>query len=159
MKTLLVQALVLCGALLPLAQAQAGGPASKTFGGFSPGKKFILTVQSMTSSQSIGSKTKAVVPVPTGIPNFKKGQTVKFIIGTRGQLTGPGFSIPFLGTSPLINTYAKLPSIKSLSPNGAGVYKNSLGKPVGSSLVFYKYRIAGSSVNGLTINQVSYVLK
>ena len=159
MKTLLVQVLVICGSLLPLANAQAGGPASKTFGGFSPGKKFTLIVQSVTSSQSIGTNTKPIVAIPTGIPNFKKGQTVKFTIGTKGQLTGPGFSIPMLASSALINSYAKLPNIGSLSPNGAGVYKNSVGNPVGSTLLFYKYRISGSSVNGLTINQVSYILR
>ena len=158
MKQLLVQFIMLSGALLPLSQAQAAGPASKTFGGFLPGKKFTLTVQSFTSSQSVGTTTKMVVPIPTGIPKFRKGQTVKFTIGTKGQLTVAGFSMPLLSTSTTINSYAKLPNISSLSPNGAGVVKNGAGKPVGSTLIFYKYRIDGSTINGLTINQVSYVL-
>lgn len=149
---------MLSGTLLPLAQAQAGGPASKTFGGFSAGKKFTLTVQSYTSSQSVGTKNKLFVPIPTGIPNFKKGQAVKFTIGTKGQLIAAGFSMPILSTSATINSYAKLPNLSSLSPNGAGVYKNGTGTPVGSTLIFYKYRIDGATVNGLTINQVSYVL-
>lgn len=159
MKKLIVQFVVLCGALLPLTQAQAGGPASKNFGGFSPGKRFTMTVESVTSSQSIGKKSKTSVPIPTGIPSFKKGQTVKFTIGKKGELTAPGFSIPLLNSSARINSYAKLPNINSLSPNGAGVFKDSSGKPVGSTLIFYKYRIDGFTASGLTINQVSYVLK
>lgn len=158
MKKLLVQFIMLSGALLPLSQAQAAGPASKTFGGFSPGKKFTLTVQSFTSSMSVGSKNKFFVSIPTGVPQFRRGQAVKFTIGKKGELTGPGFSIPLLSSSATINSYAKLPNISSLSPNGAGVVKNSAGKPVGSTLIFYKYRINGSTINGLTINQVSYVL-
>lgn len=164
MKKLIVQFVVLCGVLLPLTQAQAGGAASTTFGGFSPGKKFTMTVQSVTSSQSIGKKVKSSVPIPTGIPSFKKGQTVKFTIGKSGQLTFPAqnmptVSIPLLNSSSRINAYAKLPNITSLSPNGAGVYKDSSGKPVASTLIFYKYRIDGFTSSGLTINQVSYVLK
>lgn len=159
MKKQLVQFIVICATLLPLAQAHAGGPASKTFGGFLAGKKFTMTVQSVTSSQSVGRKTKASVPIPSGIPNFKKGQSVKFIIGKYGELTAPGFSIPLLNSSAIINSYAKLPNITSLSPNGASVVKDSSGKPVGSALTFYKYRIDGFTASGLTINQVSYVLK
>ena len=158
MKTRLVQFIMICGTLLPLTQAQAGGPSGKTIGGLSAGKKFTLTVQSLTSSQSVGTRNKLFVPIPSEIPKFKKGQAVKFTIGTKGQLVGPGFSIPLLSTSASINSYAKLPNLSSLSPNGAGVYKNTAGKPVGSTLIFYKYRIDGATVNGLTINQVSYTL-
>lgn len=157
MKKLLIPFIVFCGALLP--QAQADGPASKTFGGFPAGKKFIMTVQSVTSSQSVGKKIKSSVPIPTGIPSFKNGQTVKFTIGRNGELTAPGFSIPLLNSSANINSYAKLPNINSLSPNDAGVYKDASGKPVGSTLIFYKYRLDGFTASGLTINQVSYVLK
>lgn len=159
MKTQLLSFIALFGALLPLAQVQAGGPASKTFGGFLPGKKFTLTVQSVTSSQSVGKKSKSSVAIPTGIPGFKSGQSVKFTIGKNGELTGPGFSIPLINSSANINSYAKLPNINSLSPNDAGVYKDSTGKPVGSTLIFYKYRLDGFTSSGLTINQVSYVLK
>ena len=150
---------MLCGAFALPSSVQAGGPASKTFGDLRAGQKFTFTVQSVISSQSFGNKKKATVPVPDGIPAFKTGQRVKFVIGRKGELTGPGFSIPLLGTSPSINSYAKLPDQSSPSPNGGGVSKNSAAMPVGATLIFYKYRGAGSTIQGLTINQVSYVLK
>jgi hypothetical protein len=160
MKTLPIKIVAICSAILPFAEANAGGPASKDFGGFKSGLKFSLVVKDVSSSQSIGkTKVKRNLPIPSGMPKFKNGQTVKFSIGPNGQLKGPGFSIPFLDTAANLNSYAILPSLNLLSPFGATVSKNSSGKPNGCSLIFHKYRIAGTTVNSLTINQVSYILE
>ena len=160
MKIIPIHVVALCSAVLSFANVQAGGPASKSFGGFKPGLKFSFVVKDVSSSQAIGkSKVTRNVPIPAGIPKFRTGETVKFTIGSKGQLSGSGFSLPFLDTSSGINSYAILPSLNYLSPNGATVSKSSSGKPIGCSLVFYKYRIPGSTVDSLTINQVSYVLQ
>lgn len=145
--------------MLSATQAQAGGPASKTFGGFTSGKKFTFTVQEMTSSQTTGTKVKDKVAVPEGIPKFKPGQKVSFTIGKKGELTGPGFSIALLNSSSNANSYAKLPSSKTVSPNGAAVFKDAKGNPVAATMTFYQYRISNYTPNGLSINLVGYVLK
>ena len=163
MKKLLLPLIALFGAAL--AQAQPVQAVIKTYGGFTVGQKFTFTVQEVVSSQSVGSKkVYHNVAIPKGIPKFTKGQKVKFTIGSKGELMGPTadpnpISIPLLNTSTMLNTYAKLPNLKSLSPNSASVSKNSAGKPDGVTLTFYKYRIDGTTVNGLTINQIGYSLK
>lgn len=136
------------------------GLVSKTFGGFKPGLKFSFIVEDVSSSQAIGkSKVRRDVPIPSGIPKFKKGQTVKFRIGSKGQLSGCGFSLPFLYTSSDSNSYEILSSLNRLSSSGASVSKSSSGKPTGCSLVFYKYRVPGATVDQLTVNQVRYILQ
>lgn len=154
MKTISLQLILLCGSLLSATHAQAA-----TFGGFASGKKFTFTVQEAKSSQTIGTKVKANVPVPEGIPKFKKGQKVTFTVGKKGELTGPGFSIAFLNSSTNANSYAKLPSSKTVSPNGAAVFKDKSGKPLAATLTFYQYRISNYTANGLSVNLVGYVLK
>ena len=150
---------MLCGAILPFSQAHAIEPVVATFGGFSPGKKFTLTVQQVTSSQSVGTRTKPKAPIPPGIPLFRKGQKITFVVGKKGELQGPQFTIPFISASTNINSYAKLPNSRSPSPNIASVGKSPTGKPIGAALVFYLYRITGSNINSLSINQVGYVFQ
>lgn len=161
MKTLLIPMLVLFGALLPIAQVQARGPASKNFGGLKSGTKFTLTVQSVSSAQTVGKKTKLKAPVPEGIPKFKAKQKIKFTIGKNGELKGPGLSIAYVGSSGSVNAYAKLPNYKTISPNNATVVKDSKGKPIGGTMTFYLYRISARdfTTNGLSINRVVYTLK
>ncbi|MES2922085.1 MAG: hypothetical protein V4819_11090 [Verrucomicrobiota bacterium] len=159
MKTISLQLIVLCGSLLSATFAQAGGPASGSFGGFTAGKKFTFTVQQVKSNQTTGTRVKTNVPIPSGIPKFTKGQKVTFRIGSNGQLTGPGFSIAFLNSSTNANLYAKLPNSKTVSPNAASVFKDGSGKPVATTMTFYQYRISNYTPNGLSINLVGYVLK
>lgn len=153
--------LALFGASLPIAHVQAAGPASKNFGGFSSGKKFTLTVQSVSSSQTLGKKTLLKAPVPEGIPKFKAMQKIRFTIGSKGELKGSGFSIAYVGSSGNVNAYAKLPNYKTASPNSATVVKDSKGKPVEATLTFYLYRISAKNftTDGLSINRVVYTLK
>ncbi len=141
-------------ALLPITQA-----AAKTFGGFAPGKTFTLTVKQVNSTQTIGYKAPKVVPIPPGIPKFKIGDKVKFEIARNGQLKGPDFLLPYVSSTASINTYSIQPSLNLLSPNGGIVTKNSKNQATGCALDFYKYRIPGTTINSLTVNQVTYILE
>jgi hypothetical protein len=153
------RSLVLCGVLFPFSQLQAGGPAGKTFGGFKARQKFTFTVQEVTSTQAIGTKFKTNAPIPEGIPKFRKGQKISVTIGNKGEWTGSGFSIPLLNSSTAINSYAKQPNSKSVSPVTATVAKGSTGKPVATTMVFYQYRITDYTASSLSINRVGYILK
>ena len=90
MKKLLLQTLACCAVLLPFSQVEA-----KTFGGFKPGKTFKLKVTEVISSKSVGTKIIKKAPIPSSIPKLKKGTTIRFKIGAKGQLTAKGLSIPF----------------------------------------------------------------
>ncbi|RYD82713.1 MAG: hypothetical protein EOP84_09000 [Verrucomicrobiaceae bacterium] len=157
--TSFARGLVLCAALLPFSALHAASPASKTFGGFKPSQKFTLTVQEVTSTQAVGTKVKNGAKIPEGIPSFKKGQKITVKIESKGEWTGPGFSIPLLNSSTAVNSYAKQPTSKTVSPVVATVIKSSSGKPAGGSMVFYQYRISEYSLSNLTINRVGYILK
>ena len=85
MKTLITALVACCAALLPITQAQAAEPAAKKYGDFKPGDTFTLKVASVAP---FGTR-------PSNFHVFKKGQKVKFRIGSKGQLTGPSFSINF----------------------------------------------------------------
>lgn len=154
MKTIITSLMTAGIALLPISNA-----AAKTFGGFSPGKTFTLTVKQVNSTQTIGYKAPKVVPIPSGIPKFKVGDKVKFEIGKSGQLKGPDFILPYVSSTSFINTYSIQPSLNLLSPNGGIVTKNTKGQPTGCALDFYKYRIPGTTLNTTTINQVTYILE
>ena len=156
MKTLSLHLLIFCACLVSTLGARAGGAASKTFGGFTAGQKFSLTIMQATSSRAVGTKVEQKTPVPDGVPVFKPKQKVKFAIGKKGELTGPGFSIPLLNTTTNTNSYAKQPTQSTPSPVNASVFRDIKGKPVGVSLTFYQYRVSGTR---LTINLVGYVLK
>lgn len=156
MKTLSLRLLILSVCLVSSVSSRAAGPVSKTFGGFTAGQKFSLTVQQATSSRAVGTKVESKVPVPDGVPKFKSKQAVKFTIGKKGELIGSGFSIPLLNTTTNTNSYAKQPTQTTASPINASVFKDIKGKPVGVALTFYQYRVTGTK---LTINLVGYVLK
>lgn len=144
MRTLIIKTIVCCTALLPFAQAQAGAPASKLFGGFAPGKTFSFKVTERVSAQSKGTKIIKKVPVPAGIPNYQVGQKIKFTIGTKGQLTGPGFSMAYKADGGTANAYATIPKTGTSQPNIGQVFKNSTtGRPMSVALSFYKFQISG----------------
>jgi hypothetical protein len=83
MRTLLIQAIACCAALI--IPAQAVEPAAGKYGAFKPGETFTLTV---SSAVNVGTR-------PNDFPDFKEGQKVKFKIGPKGQLIGPKFTINF----------------------------------------------------------------
>ena len=95
MKSSSLFSLITCAALLlPVSVAQAAKPGS--FGGLTSGLKFTLKVTSVESfAQEPATGALTTAPIPKTVPKFKLGQKVKFSIGKKGQLRGPGFSLDF----------------------------------------------------------------
>ena len=160
MKTLLINTLACAALFFPLSQVHAAG-AGKTFGGFKAKQTFSFKVSSATSSKTVGTVV-STVPIPAGFPNFKVNQTVKFTIGSKGQLTGPGFSIPFYGkgSSAAANAYTNITPGSKKSPVVGLVHKNqgtdNPGAPANTFISFSKYSVKGTTV---TTNFVSYFLE
>ncbi len=159
MKNIIIRLFAILGMLVIATNVHAAGVAGRNFGGFKPGKSITLTVKQVVSSQSTGAKVKSKVPVPDGIPKFKKGQKVDFKIGKSGELKGSGFSIAFVKSTDTTNSYAKQPTSKTPSPNCATIFKDSKGKPVAATMTFYLYRLNGLTLSGLSVNLVAYVLE
>lgn len=68
-----------------------------SFGEYNAGDTFSLkVVRKETTKVSATGKLVKKVPVPTGVPNFANGQTVRFKIGGKGQLIARGMAIPFV---------------------------------------------------------------
>ncbi len=156
MKTLLLKTIVCFAALLPLAQVQAAGLAGKNYYSLSPGKKFTLKVTSVVStSTDLGGGAKQV-PVPTGIPKYKKNQSVRFTIGSKGELKGPGFTTPFKSATADTSVYSGKVVGPNL-PNTAAVKTSLTTKTqVYTQLAFHK--VTGSGL-GTKVFFVVYVLE
>lgn len=163
MKSLFTSLIIATGALLPITQVQAA-PASKdisfaakTFGDFAPGKKFSLKVVEVISSKATVTGVVKKSAVPAGIPKFKKGQTVKFTIGSKGELKGPGFAIKFKAGSSTSNAYLNQPKKGSVVQGDIGlVFKSPAPQPSGAALTFFK--TAGSGLKTV-VHSVNYVLE
>lgn len=162
MKTLLTSLIIAGGALLPISQIQAA-PASKdisfaakTYGDFAPGKKFTLTVTDVVSVKGTLTGTPKKSAVPGGIPKFKKGQKVKFAIGSKGELKGAGFAIKFEAGSITSNAYVNKPKKGANVQGDTGiVFKDSLAQPSAANLFFFK--TSGSGLK-TAVYSVNYVL-
>lgn len=146
MKQLLVKAIACAAILLPItAGATTYEPfRAKTYGGWEPGKTFTFTVKTRTIAKgSLDGGTK-IKKVPKGIPSFNKGETIKFVIGKKGQLTVPKkFSLPFIADGGTVNEYAIVPSQDRPQGDVGQIYKNSKDKPIGGFLTFSKFVIDG----------------
>ncbi len=158
MKTLLLPLAVCCAALLPFAQVNAANPADvKLYGGFPKGMTFTFKVMNVTSAKADIIRGTIKASVPNGIPKFKKGQNVTFTIGTKGALTGPGFSISFdrlLSATPNarsagLNIYVG----RNTFNEQAFVYKNSKEMP---KSVFLRFR---KQSGDMSTSEVTYTLK
>ena len=156
MKTLIIPLIAGFGTFLSFSELHAAEIAGRTFGGFTRGQQFTLTVTEKISIRTSGSHVTKNVPVPDGMPDFNKGRNVKFTIGKAGRLTGSGFSILFQAGKPRINIYSNNPSGFSSEGEAATVSKNSNAKPTGATLTFYKFRFSGFKP---VTNSVSYVLE
>ena len=155
MKTLLAAIVVCFGTILPHVQAEQAAPAAastefkkkKNYGGLSPGKKFSFKVEDAIFAKASLSGSLQIKKAPKGIPNYKEGQKVKFRIGKKGELIGPGFKMKLEkdGVSVASNVYTSGINKKSPStqPNVAIVYKNSEGKPIAVALNFFKIDVKG----------------
>lgn len=149
MKQLLLKTIACAAVLLPLS-TQAGN--------FPKGTTFTRTVTEKISSKTVGFKVIKKTPVPAGIPNFKVGQKVKFVIGPKGQLQikKNGVSIPFKSDGGSANVYVVPPSRTKPSGDIGEVFKDSTGKPTSVALSFFKTKVSGFTA---TTNTVVYTLE
>ena len=150
MKTLLFKTLACAAVLLPLGQIQA-----KTFGSFTPNKMFTLELTAKESFKVKPGGARKNSGIPNGVPNFKIGQKVKFKIGSKGQLIGPGFSISFRDSATiggLANIY------QDPKKPGSSTRKLSLGQiyvvdnlPTSGNLTFTVFNINGLNSSVSTV--------
>lgn len=121
-------------------------------------QKFKFKVTQFTSVQASATGQVKKVPIPGGVPKFKKGQKVNFKIDGKGNLTGPGFSIKFLGDSGALSaSYANLPSKSNPdSQSGIVIVDSQTGKPDSVSVTFTK--VTGSGF-GTKLTTVVYILE
>ena len=87
MKKLLLRALAIVAAVLPLAVADAASKpknAPKVFGGFEVGTTFTFAVTNLISSGTQGTQIINPAPIPKGVPVFTNGQQVTMKIGKKG---------------------------------------------------------------------------
>lgn len=105
MKQLLLHVLTCCAILLPIQEASA----QKKFGDLAPRTKFKMVVTKVTATVNEGKGIRKV-KVPATMPQFKVKDKIAFTIGAQGQLNGKlrreSFSLPFVGSSPALNSYA-----------------------------------------------------
>jgi hypothetical protein len=153
MKNLLLPILLGCSALLPITPLQA---ADTTFGDFTAGQTFTLTVTERFTARTKGLKYTKNVPVPNGMPDFAVGDHVKFTIGSNGQLKGPGFIITYRRDESRFNVYANRPTLSSPEGSGATVSKSLKDKPVRVALTFDSLTFSGIIPVTTTVD---YVLK
>ena len=152
MKTFLPKLLVCCVILISFDQADA-----KTYGGFKPKKTFTFPVTQRSSISVSALKTDASAPIPPEFPNFVEGQNVKFTISPRGQLTGPMFSLPLVGSNNAGNVYIlERKSNKAYLNWNAQIAKGEQQTPRLVVLSFTK--ITGSGIK-LKTQTVSYILE
>jgi hypothetical protein len=151
MKQLLLQTIACCAVLLPFSQLEA-----KTYGGFKPGKTFTMTVEEKITAKTVGTKVLKNVPVPAGVPNYKKGQRVKFTIGAAGQLTAKGMSIPFKEDGGSANVYNKVVTTGAPKADTGEVFKTATNKPTNVALMFNRTTV---SLSGATVTTVTYTFE
>lgn len=148
--------------MLPVTQAQAAPAgksiefAGKRYGDFAPGKKFTFTVREVICAKATLTGGSRKAPVPQGVPKFRKGQKVKFAIGSKGELKGPGFAIKFEADGVTSNVYVNRPKKGSkIQADTASVFKDSANKPTAVALTFFKTKGSGF---GTEIYSVYYTL-
>ncbi len=155
MKHLLAKAVACAAILLPLtAGATTHTPFhKKTYGGWAPGKTFTFTIKTRVIAKGTLDGGTKISKVPKGIPSFKKGDKVKFVIGKKGQLTVPKkFSLPFKADGGTVNEYIIVPDKDRPQGDIGQVYKNSKGKPIGGFLTFSKFVYAGMDTATYVVN-------
>jgi len=152
MKTKPLAHFAICVVLFTAA-AHAAGPIGKQFGGFTPKQTFSFKVEDRQSFESKCSVTVHTFLIPAAIPKFNVGQKVKFTIGAKGQLQGPGFSLPLEMDNKDYNQYLTSPTRGNPLPDTALVTKASSGKVRQIALYFYDKKATGPS------HSVTYLLK
>lgn len=140
-------------AILLTASAQAASPAGKRFAGFAAKDTITLTIQDRQSYETQGSKTTQTFIVTGAVPKFNVGQTIKFTIGGKGQLKGPGFSLNLGEGNTSYNQYLSAASSKKVNQDAAILTKNTSGGAQQIVLYFYDDNATGPS------SSVTYLLK
>ncbi len=140
MKNLFLPILLGCAVLLPVSRSQAAGT---TFGDFTPGQTFTLTVTERTIIRTKGFYATKINKVPDGVPSFSVGDHVMFTIGSEGQLKGAGFKITYRSDRGRYNLYANRPTLHSAKGSAATVYKSLTNKPVRAAMSFDRLTFSG----------------
>jgi len=129
------------------------GNSKAVYGDFRPGMTFKMVVTRRTTSRSDGDATETGVPVPGDLPRFQEGQVVKFVIGRKGHLKGPGFAIKFITDGATGNSYSNIGQ-DSPATKQATIYKDlERNRPTGGVLVFRKI---SNSPAGPVVTKVRY---
>jgi hypothetical protein len=153
MKTLLLKMIVCGAALLPFTQVQAAGPASKSFGGFAPGKTFSFKVKTRISKALVGFGTKAkTVAVPGDVPDYKLGQKITFTIGAKGQLTAKDLSLPYKSDGGTAVAYYIKPDSSHPQGDIGQVFKTLTNRPTGAHLLFVRVKVNGTTPTTTTVD-------
>ena len=153
--------MIVCGLssfTIQCADLAVAGPAGKTYGGFSAGDKFTLKVYDAYCRKSSISGG-GLVPIPSGIPKFKIGQKVKFKIGNKGQLTGPGFSVIF-ENSDGYSSYYRTVKQKGFSTSLMGLaHVDKSAITLSSHAVVQLYKHVGLGGLNYTVYETTYLLQ
>lgn len=141
-----------CAMLFSSAQSEAATP-----GGLKPGTSFKLTVITRSSIKISQLKTDLHAPIPSEIPDFKKGQHVKFTIGSNGQLKADRMSIPIVFADSFSNFYLKERRVNSSTIGSSGSLEKRK-KTIPTKLILTFVRASGTGFEHKS-NTVSYVLE
>jgi hypothetical protein len=163
MKQLLLHAIACCAVLLPVQQASA----QKRYGDFAPKTKFKMVVTKVTATVNDGKGNKPT-KVPSSMPQFKVKDKIDFTIGSKGQLIGKlkkqSFSLPFIGSSPILNSYAFYDTGTTTLAYTGSLGKNSKKKASTLELYFNRSELKidlGAGLGGTSMETYSvlYELK
>ncbi len=152
MKNLLLKTITLCALMIPLARSEAATP-----GGLKPGTSFKLTVTTRSSTKIAQFETDTHARIPSGIPNFKKGQQVKFTVGSNGQLKADTMSIPIIRANSVTNIYLSKRKTNSSTTISTGLL-NKRRKIIPETLNLSFTKSSGSGFQ-TEVQTVSYALK
>jgi len=136
-QTLAFSIIIALACFFPITAAQAAGPVGKTYGNFEPETQFTLTVVKRVTTRTRGRDVEKNVSIPKELPHFREDRKIRFTIGKRGQLTGPGFSIDFKKGKAAANIYAEA-ATKTFSRGAAATVVKVGDTPTGAVLTFYK---------------------
>jgi len=154
MKKLLLHALALITALLPLQMADAAPKPPAVYGGFEVGKTFTMRVNTRSAAANVNGQIVNPAAIPPKVADYAIGQEVTFTIGKKGELIAPGVKLGFTSDGGSSNVYTG--KIKPGNTPTGLVFKNTTtGEPTGVSLYFIATK-GGRS--GVSVTQVTYTL-
>ena len=147
---------VVAALLLPILSTEA---SAKKYGDFKPGYTFTLRVEKVSSVEATGipgSGTTKKVGIPDGLPKFRKGQKVRFRIGSRGQLIFKGAKIPFLEDVGYSNLYRRTKPMSLAATDDGQVIKTKKNK---AEAVFLNFTRRSGGPGRTVTYSLSYTLR